>query len=86
MQAAMLVSDMSRSALNVGWTKSPGVKMERQEKEHVITIEAQSIEFVLNNGRDEWDQPFPLDEKRRNYKIKESGSFLLRHGSIQRRI
>ena len=58
--------------------------MKRDHNEFVFSVDGQSMEFVLNNGRDDWDQPFPVDDKQQNYIIKESGEFFLRHGTLQK--
>lgn len=65
-----------------GWTKSPGVLMDRCEGKHVFSIRGNSIEFVLNNGKDQWDQPFQTNEKRNNYEIQGPGSYHLKRGTI----
>lgn len=58
--------------------------MERHDNAFIFSVDGSSMDFVLNNGRDDWDQPYPSDDKRENYTIKQSGEFLLKNGTISK--
>lgn len=61
--------------------------MENHEKEKYIKLEGKQLEFVLNNGRDDWDKPFIGQDENalpRNYKITSCGEYILHNGLIQK--
>jgi hypothetical protein len=58
----------------------------QQDGSKVLTIEANSVEFVLNNGANDWDTPNPygLKDKPKNYVVRSPGSYRLRSGKLER--
>lgn len=56
--------------------------MESKEHGHVFSVDGHVLEFVLNNGRDKWDHPFPINDRDQNYIIKGNGHYYLKHGTI----
>ncbi|PNH10693.1 hypothetical protein TSOC_002568 [Tetrabaena socialis] len=65
-----------------GWTVLPGLRMEHNgNKEHSLTLQGRSIEFVLNNGRGEWDSPNGAGAGK-NYRIGTAGEYRLHNGAL----
>jgi len=56
--------------------------MQKDGNEFVIEIPGRSVEFVLTNGKGEWDKPFSTNGKSKNYKIAERGQYFLQSGKI----
>lgn len=51
----------------------------------VLTIKAQRLEFVVNNGNDDWDTPDPYGTGiQQNYIIEGPGAYRLKSGQVQR--
>ena len=66
------------------WTVPPGQPMKQGEGVHqgkyLVTIEGSQLEFVLTNGKGEWDKAAPS----KNYSIPGSGTWLLAKGQLTR--
>jgi len=67
---------------NGSWTEAPGMPMREGEMAHnkIFSITAPSIEFVLNDGGEQWDKP-TYDA---NYFIGSPGSYIINQGKIQK--
>lgn len=51
----------------------------------VATISGEGrIEFVLNNGHNDWDTPDPYGEGKKNYVIDSPGTYYLKSGRLQK--
>jgi hypothetical protein len=48
-----------------------------------ITVEGAKMEFVFNNGHNDWDSPWG-DGKPKNYTIKEPGNYRVRNGKVEK--
>jgi hypothetical protein len=59
---------------------------QQQDGSKSITLEGNSVEFVLNNGANDWDTPNPYNMKDRpnNYAAKQPGSYRLRSGRLEK--
>ena len=71
------------------WTRVPGKEMLPGTGDlghsRVITIEAQRLEFVINNGGDDWDTPDPYGTgAEKNYIIQGSGTYRLKSGKVHK--
>lgn len=53
-------------------TKQPGLYM--------ITLPQTKMEFVFNNGSNDWDSPMSGN----NYQIEEPGEFLVQSGTVSK--
>lgn len=69
-----------------GWTDVPGMKLARGEENNVrtVTINANSLEFVMTNNRGEWDSPGRYSDSPSNYLIQSPGVYKLRSGRLER--
>lgn len=73
------------SADNGAWTDVPGVVMESSVATYeeipwkVLSIEGETLEFVLTNGANDWDK----SPEGGNYAISRSGVYLLSFGEIR---
>ncbi|CAD7699282.1 unnamed protein product [Ostreobium quekettii] len=68
-----------------GWTKSPGLPMEPGEgRMKTLSIRANTIEFVVNDGGQSWDHPNPYSENPGNYRLGEPGVYLLKSGVLKK--
>lgn len=68
-----------------GWTSVPGEKMGHGTGEYshckALCLPAASrVEFVINNGSDEWDKPFGVD----NYVVEGPGLYCIRNGAVEK--
>ncbi len=65
-----------------GWTDSPGMKMKAGElpNHKIFSLTASNLEFVLNDGGEEWDKP-SYDA---NYFIGSPGSYILKKGKLEK--
>lgn len=65
-----------------GWTSTPGQRMERGEGDYanhfVVHLDSTDVEFVFNNGRDDWDSP----AFGQNYKISGAGTYRIKSGKV----
>ena len=51
----------------------------------VISIEAERLEFVINDGSNDWDTPDPYGMgQQQNYVIEGAGTYRLKSGRVQR--
>lgn len=71
------------------WTKVPGLRMERGsgdlEGSKVATISGcERIEFVLNNGGNDWDTPDPYGGGKKNYVVDRPGVYQLKAGRLHK--
>ncbi|KAF8063656.1 hypothetical protein HT031_003511 [Scenedesmus sp. PABB004] len=69
------------------WTNVPGKQLTPVEGEHntkTITIEGTALEFVMNNGDNDWDSPGRFADKPKNYMIAAPGRYRLRSGKLER--
>jgi hypothetical protein len=67
--------------LHAAWTKEPGVKMHMDRAQpglFVAHLDQDAVEFVFNNGVDDWDSPFGAG----NYRISRPGQYLVQAGAI----
>ncbi|KAG2500559.1 hypothetical protein HYH03_001330 [Edaphochlamys debaryana] len=63
-----------------GWTTPPGLHMKNVgNKEHVVKLPAKALEFVINNGHNEWDSPGGPGQ---NYRIDTPGEYRLHYGTL----
>uniref|UniRef100_A0A383V548 Uncharacterized protein n=1 Tax=Tetradesmus obliquus TaxID=3088 RepID=A0A383V548_TETOB len=63
------------------WTAVPGKKLTTSQQDHAtktISIEGTSMEFVMNNGENDWDSPGRYTDKPKNYQITEPGNYKLK--------
>ncbi|KIZ03773.1 hypothetical protein MNEG_4188 [Monoraphidium neglectum] len=70
-----------------GWTQTPGVKLARGPdggNHRTALIEASVIEFVMNNGHNEWDSPGRYTDTPANYQIQAPGVYKLRSGRLEK--
>ncbi|KAL4425297.1 hypothetical protein ABPG75_009313 [Micractinium tetrahymenae] len=72
-----------------GWTSSPGVRMENGNQQFpdkkVLTVPGRRLEFVINDGGNDWDKPNPYGgSKLSNYVVEEPGVYRLRNGKVTR--
>ncbi|KAK9798898.1 hypothetical protein WJX73_003705 [Symbiochloris irregularis] len=70
-----------------GWTQYPGKEMlpgtGPLSQSRVLTVEAQHLEFVINNGSNDWDTPDPYGVKeQKNYVINGQGRYRLQSGKV----
>lgn len=56
--------------------------MERQGEGYVISVDGQSMEFVVTNGEGNWDKP--VGEGKRNYVISKGGNYALKRGVLKK--
>lgn len=53
------------------------------EKE--LILEGTTVEFVVNNGNNDWDTPDPFNaDGPKNYRISSPGIYILAHGKIKK--
>lgn len=45
---------------------------------------SERIEFVLNNGENQWDSPDPYGGDNQNYIVERPGMYYLKSGKLQR--
>lgn len=68
-----------------GWTEVPGEKMQRGSGEfasaQMHVVDAKRVEFVANNGGDNWDKPGDGSE---HYVIDEPGIYCVKLGKVER--
>ena len=51
----------------------------------VISIDAEHLEFVINNGSNDWDTPDPYGlGQQQNYVIEGAGCYRLKSGRVHR--
>lgn len=72
-----------------GWTSPPGAKMENGNQQFpdkkVLTVPGRRLEFVINDGGNDWDKPSPWGgSKLSNYVVEEPGVYRLRNGKVTR--
>ncbi|GBF90668.1 hypothetical protein Rsub_03240 [Raphidocelis subcapitata] len=69
-----------------GWTKSPGVKLASSPDGSCrsVTVPAQRLEFVMNNGQGEWDSPGRYSDAPGNYQADAPGTYKLKSGRLER--
>ncbi|KAL4418802.1 hypothetical protein ABPG77_010211 [Micractinium sp. CCAP 211/92] len=72
-----------------GWTSPPGMKMENGNQQFpdkkVLTVPGRRLEFVVNDGGNDWDKPSPWGgSKLSNYVVEEPGVYRLRNGKVTR--
>lgn len=70
---------------NQGWTQVPGHKLNRSGQGcWTMSVPGRQMEFVLNNGHNDWDTPQPYQGKSSNYLIHEPGNYRLKNGRLQK--
>lgn len=65
----------------------PGVKLKQTGQDHntkSIKIEGKKLEFVMNNGENDWDSPGRYTDKPKNYEISSPGNFRLKSGKVEK--
>eukprot|EP00192_Tetraselmis_astigmatica_P021611 CAMPEP_0117671138 /NCGR_PEP_ID=MMETSP0804-20121206/13163_1 /TAXON_ID=1074897 /ORGANISM="Tetraselmis astigmatica, Strain CCMP880" /LENGTH=272 /DNA_ID=CAMNT_0005479557 /DNA_START=137 /DNA_END=955 /DNA_ORIENTATION=- len=68
-----------------GWTSAPGIRMSGNGDEKELVLEGTSVEFVVNNGSDDWDTPDPFDTSSpKNYIISSPGVYALASGKLRK--
>jgi len=70
-----------------GWTNVPGVRMSHVQGDHnskTVTFEGRSVEFVMNNGDNDWDSPGRFSDKPKNYEVLSPGSYRLKSGKLEK--
>lgn len=70
-----------------GWTNVPGVRMSHVQGDHnskTVTFEGRSVEFVMNNGDNDWDSPSRFSDKPKNYEVLSPGSYRLKSGKLEK--
>ena len=71
-----------------GWTQIPGQAMahgsgQLQGSRTATIITDERLEFLLNNGEDQWDSPNPNGDGS-HYAIESPGVYYLKSGKLQR--
>jgi hypothetical protein len=69
------------------WTAVPGKKLTTSQQDHAmktISIEGTKLEFVMNNGENDWDSPGRFTDKPKNYEITAPGDYRLKSGKLER--
>lgn len=69
------------------WTTVPGTKLQQSGQDHntkTISIEGRKMEFVMNNGENDWDSPGRYTDKPKNYEITSPGNYKLKSGKIEK--
>lgn len=74
---------------NQDWTQVPGVQMhpgsgELQGSKVAVIPGSERVEFVLNNGAQDWDTPDPYGGGNKNYVIDSPGTYYLKSGRLQK--
>lgn len=70
-----------------GWTSVPGHRMDRVPDSNNVkslTIQGSRMEFVVNNGHNDWDTPSPYSKKPGNYVVDSPGMYRLKSGRLER--
>lgn len=65
------------------WSELPGEQMQPDPKQpglFLVTLPLGTVEFVFNNGNNDWDSPMSGN----NYAIDEPGEFLVQSGTISK--
>jgi hypothetical protein len=65
----------------------PGKKLTTSQQDHsmkTIAIEGTKLEFVMNNGENDWDSPGRYMDKPKNYEITAPGNYKLKSGKLER--
>lgn len=65
----------------------PGLQLQPSQQDHgvkTISIEGSRMEFVMNNGENDWDSPGRFSDKPRNYEISGPGSYRLKSGRLEK--
>eukprot|EP00892_Ulva_mutabilis_P003916 jgi/Ulvmu1/1897/UM012_0055.1 len=65
------------------WTDLPGEQMQPDSKQpglFMISVPHSKLEFVFNNGDNDWDSPLSGN----NYLIEEPGEFLVQSGTVSK--
>lgn len=50
----------------------------------IATIPAKRLEFVFNNGDNDWDSPGRYQDGPKNYEAKEPGTYRVKSGRMER--
>mmetsp|Transcript_30421 Transcript_30421/g.76681 ORF Transcript_30421/g.76681 Transcript_30421/m.76681 type:complete len:320 (-) Transcript_30421:3686-4645(-) len=67
------------------WTQVPGLKMTDDGECKKMVFKGSSMEFVVNNGGDNWDKLDPYsDSGPKNYSIKSPGTYYLASGVLKK--
>lgn len=72
-----------------GWTSPPGKKMDNGSQQFpdkkVLTVPGQRMEFVINDGGNDWDKPNPWEGGGKgNYVIDSPGTYRIKNGKVTR--
>jgi hypothetical protein len=69
---------------NKSWTAVPGERMDQSAEGYKTkTVFAKSMEFVLNNGSNDWDMCNPYSNPC-NYRIRTPGVYRLKNGKLDK--
>ncbi|PSC76785.1 type I [Micractinium conductrix] len=67
-----------------GWTEVPGARMDNGSQQFpgkkVLTVPGRRMEFVINDGKSDWDKPQGKD----NYVVEEPGTYRVKNGKLTR--
>lgn len=69
------------------WTQTPGVLMDTlPDGSKSKTLAGKKMEFVLTNGKNDWDTPNPYRDtnKPNNYRIDSPGVYRLKSGRVEK--
>lgn len=79
----MLPTDLAVTPnLVAAWSEPPGEQMQPDPKQpglFMVTLPQTNVEFVFNNGNNDWDSPMSG-----NYVIEEPGEFLVQSGTVSK--
>jgi len=68
-----------------GWTQVPGMRMGDDGDCKKIILQGKAMEFVVNNGGDNWDKLDPYNESGpKNYSITSPGVYYLASGTLKK--
>ena len=68
-----------------GWTTAPGIRMSGNDDNKELVLEGSTMEFVVNNGGDDWDTPDPFNEDGpKNYRVSSPGTYVLSSGKLRK--
>jgi hypothetical protein len=81
------VRQIALAVCAAAWTPVPGKKLTTSQQDHsmkTIAIEGTKLEFVMNNGENDWDSPGRFMDKPKNYQIDAPGNYKLKSGKLER--